>query len=283
MRTIISIESQPYGAKGENRLTVTGGDFDIRADLAPLFTLVIHELMTNAAKYGAFSTAGGQIDISLVGERGGMSLEWLESGGPPVDNTKISAGFGTTLIQQAVPFEMNGQAEQKFTKDGVYAKFWVPGNNATARSVSTEAESAATESVNSSISNEHMSKLVLILEDNYMIARSLAAMLEDLGFPNTEIFSSSESALEFLEAATPNLALLDINLGQGKTSELAALRLVQMDVPTVFITGYGERIRVHHDLVEVPDSHKARFRSRTQHHHLAVNRMRRICHSCLER
>ncbi len=252
VRKIISLESNPFRANDEERMSVTGSDFDIRADVAPLFTLVIHELMTNAAKYGALSKAGGRIAITLSVERDGMALDWNEMGGPPINEARISTGFGTTLIQQAVPFEMDGTAELRFERDGVRARLWVPGNNVTVgHDDAAYIDDTAAVSVQGS-SGSRSNVLVMVLEDNYVIATGLEKTLEKMGFPNTEVFSNADSALEFLETAKPNLALLDVNLGQGSTSEATAFRLMRQGVPTAFITGYGERTQLAKELANVP-------------------------------
>ena len=252
VKKIISLESSPFCSNDHERLTINGSNFDIRADVAPLFTLIIHELMTNAAKYGALSKAHGRITISLSVERDGMALDWQESGGPMVNESEITKGFGTTLIQQAVPFELDGTAELHFAEAGVHARLWVPSSNVTQRhgdaadcNIPAAAATRRTADLRSNI-------LILILEDNYVIASGLTATLEELGFPNTEIFSNAGSALEFLETNRPNLALLDVNLGQGKTSEAVALRLTQLGAPAMFITGYGERAPLPHDLSHMP-------------------------------
>jgi PAS domain S-box-containing protein len=109
----------PYGA-GEGRMIIEGPPVLLQARLVLPLSMVLHELATNASKYGALSVPSGQIAISwrLSGEGRGLELTWLERGGPPVE--RIGArGFGTTLIERVVRFDLDGDADVNFEPDGV--------------------------------------------------------------------------------------------------------------------------------------------------------------------
>ncbi|MEM6546573.1 MAG: HWE histidine kinase domain-containing protein [Pseudomonadota bacterium] len=245
-REITALETAPFAGNTE-RVTVAGEDFSIRADLAPLFALVIHELMTNAVKHGAFSTDVGRIAIDLGRDMEGATLEWTESGGPQVDEP-AAMGFGATLIRQALPHELGGRSTLDFSQHGVRAQLWLPKASlgyATNPAAPSRVEAEPAPSV-------LRNGLVLILEDNFMIATDLAAELEQLGFPNTEIFARPDAAMDFLRSETPALAFLDVNLGQGRTSESVATELVGRAIRTVFVTGYGDQFLMPAPLAGLP-------------------------------
>jgi len=89
------------GLEGSDRMKVQGPDVELGPQAALSFSLVLHELLTNASKYGALSNAEGRIDLSwMVERRDGedyLVSAWRETGGPPVvDPTR--KGFGSRLI-----------------------------------------------------------------------------------------------------------------------------------------------------------------------------------------
>lgn len=244
IRMIIEKELQPYLEHQTKRAIISGPDAYLRADVAPVFSLIIHELVTNAVKYGALSTEAGNLSIfiSITDEK--LILHWSESGGPPVA-PPTSRGFGSTLIEQAVPHELRGKAELKFLAGGVQADLAFP------LSIFNEAASPSTPSNGSVQKPAGMyevhdalkdigNQIALILEDNYIIAQGLAMQLSELGIEDVEICSDVEGALAFLETERPSFAILDVNLGNGNTSEAVALHLQQIDVPFLFVTGYGD-------------------------------------------
>jgi len=90
-------------------------------------SLILHELATNAAKYGALSASGGQVQVSWQLEEDGsrLRLHWVESGGPRV-TTPAKTGFGTELIQSATIYSLGGEVEQNYTEGGLQAEIVIP-------------------------------------------------------------------------------------------------------------------------------------------------------------
>jgi PAS domain S-box-containing protein len=104
----------------EGRMTTEGPPVLLQARLVLPLSMVFHELATNASKYGALSVPFGQVAISwrLLGDGHRLELIWLEGGGPPVEGSG-ARGFGTTLIERVVRFDLDGDAEVNFERDGV--------------------------------------------------------------------------------------------------------------------------------------------------------------------
>lgn len=98
-------ELGPYNDVGERRIIFDGPDVELAADLAVPIGMAIHELTTNAAKYGALTQPGGGIRILWSLEQGEtkriLHLDWIESGGPPVAPPQRK-GFGSTLLQRVL-------------------------------------------------------------------------------------------------------------------------------------------------------------------------------------
>lgn len=238
---IIVLEGEPYFDDDMSRLVINGPDRSVGADAAPLFALVTHELMTNAAKYGALSNSEGRLEIDLREDPNGLTIDWRETGGPTVI-APSQAGFGTSLIQQAIPYEMGGTAEVDFRPEGVRAVIHLPSEVLDqSRGLAPARETPLVlAQQRPDVPTDLLAGQVLVLEDNFMIATGMRSELEELGFDDVETTSNNREALAFLETTRPNLAILDINLGGGKTSAQTALRLQELGVPFIFVTGYGD-------------------------------------------
>lgn len=89
--------------------------------------LILHELATNAVKHGALSAAGGRVKVSWQAEeeRNQLRLSWTESGGPPV-TPPTGLGYGTDLIKNATAYNLGGQVEQTYKRDGLETVITVP-------------------------------------------------------------------------------------------------------------------------------------------------------------
>jgi two-component sensor histidine kinase len=94
--------------------------------------LVVHELATNAAKYGSLSTSRGRLEVSWhVRESDGvprLDLRWLERDGPVVTKPEGS-GFGSRLIERSVRGDLAGEAEFEWTQDGLSCRLSFPLNS----------------------------------------------------------------------------------------------------------------------------------------------------------
>jgi two-component system CheB/CheR fusion protein len=98
-----------YGGKNPDRLSISGEAILLPADVATPFGLVLHELATNAVKYGALSNPTGRVAVTWTLSPGNkrrlIRVEWQETGGPTVQKPG-AGGFGTTLIESAIPGAM---------------------------------------------------------------------------------------------------------------------------------------------------------------------------------
>jgi len=93
--------------------------------------MVLHELVTNAAKYGALSTKHGRVSIRWERQLNGhplcLVLEWQECGGPPVVAPE-KTGFGTSTIRDLIPYEFGGSVDLAFFSTGVQCRLELPAN-----------------------------------------------------------------------------------------------------------------------------------------------------------
>lgn len=121
----------PYTTNPEAVVIGPGASVELGPRTIVALSLVLHELATNAAKYGALSASGGEVRVSWkVGEEPReLRLKWAESGGPPV-NPPSATGYGTELIHSATTYSLGGQVDQDYAAGGLQAEIVIPLENA---------------------------------------------------------------------------------------------------------------------------------------------------------
>jgi two-component sensor histidine kinase len=119
---IAAAAAEPYGP---GRWRIEGPEVSLPPQLALSLSLALHELATNAAKYGALSAAGGEVEVGWSADDGQLWLTWRERGGPPV-TPPTRRGFGTRLIERGLARELGGEVKLEFTPGGVVCEVWAP-------------------------------------------------------------------------------------------------------------------------------------------------------------
>jgi two-component sensor histidine kinase len=117
LREILAHEFTPYGL---SRFHIHGSDVDCPNALAVFLALVVHELTTNAVKYGALSSSDGRIDIAWTDVSGQLTMEWIESGGPET-TVPTREGFGTKLLRSGAR-QFQGTVDCRFERTGLRCK-----------------------------------------------------------------------------------------------------------------------------------------------------------------
>ena len=130
---VLSQEVEPFITSGENRLRVAGPDVRIRPRAAIALGLVLHELATNAVKYGALSSPVGTVAVQFTNDPASpfFSLEWREVDGPAVA-LPDRFGFGQTVITRSLQYSVDGGAELEYPADGVRCKMRIPRDDVVA-------------------------------------------------------------------------------------------------------------------------------------------------------
>ena len=247
LRSLGESEAGAYLGSRAGRVHMGGPDVALDPKAFATLALVVHEMMTNSAKYGALADSAGQVEVAWRLDQGGrLIIEWTESGGPPV-KPPSRRGLGTTLIERSIPFDLNGDAELRFDLLGVRARFVVPANyvqpmRPVAKSV--RADEGKPERAN-------LTGTALVVEDNLIIAMSAEVILHELGARHVETAASVAEALKSIERIKPSFALLDLNLG-GENSIAVGKKLAELKVPFLFATGYGERAPIPAELGFAP-------------------------------
>jgi PAS domain S-box-containing protein len=123
---------EPYPALEDGRIRIVGDDIEIDDRGATPIALVIHELATNAAKYGALALPGGVIDIRTLANDDRLRIEWTETGGAALTGDPERTGFGTKLMELSVVKQLGGRLEREWREQGLRATIEV-GRSAIAR------------------------------------------------------------------------------------------------------------------------------------------------------
>lgn len=227
------------GGADDARITWSGPELTLPAQLALHLALVLHELGTNARKHGALSVATGKVavrwELQTNGERT-LSLDWTESGGPKVI-APSARGFGTTLIEQSLQAH-GGDALMRYSENGASCAIKLPlpvlQALVSTRTPFQSPHLAPAPPVRGGLQGRR----VLIIEDEPLIAMVLTDYLSDVGCEAVGPAQSVAKALAAIQEQSFDAALVDGNLAGQPVGELA-LALTQKGAPFAFVTGYG--------------------------------------------
>ncbi len=254
LQALIDAEAGAFLEKQE-RVRSSGQPILLNPTAYSTMALVIHELVTNSTKYGSLSVPGGEVSINWKrGDKQDLIFTWSEIGGPPVQ-VPTRRGFGTTIIERSIPYDLGGTVTVEYRATGFHAEFCIP-----ARHVSEPKNFAGPAIRFPRSAPGHpqpppaevlKGRNVLVVEDSLIIALDAEDIVSRLGAVTVLTTATVESALDQIDAAKPDVAILDINLGD-RTSFSIADRLLDLNVPFLFATGYGEQ-------AQLPMEHRGRL------------------------
>jgi PAS domain S-box-containing protein len=236
---LVNEELAPYRTSDSARVRASGPDVLLQPATAQTLALVLHELVTNAAKYGALSCVSGQVELIWKMERNGIEFQWQEIGGPRT-SVPSSLGFGTRIVLASIERQLGGRVAFDWRAQGLHCVFSVPHNDkmepaeraGTARRAADK-ENAAAEAPLTISGNR-----VMVVEDEALVAMVVSESLSGLGCTVVGPFSRCEDAMAAIAAGEVDAAILDVNLDGQMVYPLAEL-LAAGGVPFIFVTGYG--------------------------------------------
>ena len=128
LSALVRRELAPYAT--HRNTEIVGPDVTLNPDATQAVSMVLHELTTNAAKYGALSTNDGLVSVRwhrvLNGDADArLRIEWEESGGPAVQ-TPDRSGYGMEVIRDLLPYELEGAVDLAFASEGVRCRIDIP-------------------------------------------------------------------------------------------------------------------------------------------------------------
>lgn len=255
MQALIDAEAAAF-IDDRERIVTQGEAIFLNPNAYSTLALVVHELVTNSNKYGALSVDGGQVVLGWRrNTKGDLVLEWRESGGPVV-KPPTRKGFGATIINRSVPYDLGGTASIEYDPKGVHATFSIPAHHLseprvlpTARSVKYPRPAVGhPQGLPDAVLKGHD---ILLVEDSLIIALDAEDIAQRLGAATVTTAATVHGALDHIENSRPSVALLDINLGDRNSYPIAD-RLAELRVPFLFATGYGEQ-------ANLPQEHRGRL------------------------
>ena len=248
LQDLLAAELSPYRETGA--IVLEGPPVQLDARAFSVMALVLHELATNAAKYGALSSKRGTLRVAWrLTDDQSCEIRWRESGGPTV-RIPTHEGFGSVLLNRSVSFDLGGVSDIDYAPGGLGACVVIPARFITALAKMPE------NVVQIPVATSPFSLLppkvrVLLVEDQLIIALDAEAMLALIGAASVETASSVDEAMAALKRALPDVAVLDIHLGMD-TSWPIAEELDRLKIPFVLASGYGDLASVPGAWTEAP-------------------------------
>jgi light-regulated signal transduction histidine kinase (bacteriophytochrome)/CheY-like chemotaxis protein len=208
-------------------------------------SLAIHELATNAAKFGAFSQPLGRVAVRWqLSADGGVDLSWCELGGPLVV-PPTHVGFGTTLIERALAMETGGRATLHYHRTGLVCDVFLPSSSVLPRSTPETAEPPAEPAgsdepagIDLDPGDTREPYRILVAEDAFLLVSLLQELFDTLGWQMIGPATRLVDALQLARHESFDAALLDVNLDGTLSWEVASV-LKERGIPFVFGTGYS--------------------------------------------
>ena len=244
MQALIDAEAAAFVDERE-RIVTQGEAVFLNPNAYSTMALVVHELVTNSNKYGSLSAEGGRVTMGWHRNASGdLVLEWRESGGPTV-RQPTRKGFGTTIIERSVPYDLGGKANIDYDPTGVRAIFTLPARHLSepeghvpGRAIKYPRPSVGhPQAAPDTMLEGHE---ILLVEDSLIIALDAEDIASRLGAESVTTAATVEAALECIHDRKPTVAMLDINLGDRNSYPIAD-RLLELGIPFLFATGYGEQ------------------------------------------
>ena len=221
---LILDELAPYHSEGQQRVTAVGPSLVLVPEQAQMLAMAIHELATNAAKYGSLSVDTGRVDVSWSTFEGMLSLVWRESLGPRVSPPK-RVGFGTRVIS-SLGAGRRGRTEFDWRVTGLTFTLEMQHQSNAGDGIAVK-----------EASNDAGSRLLLV-EDELVVGMFMQEVLETIGYRPTNPIGRLAEAVAAAKSERFLGAVLDMNLNGEIVYPLAELLTAQR-VPFVFVTGYA--------------------------------------------
>jgi two-component sensor histidine kinase/DNA-binding response OmpR family regulator len=226
LRNIVEDETAPYDAR---RVSAIGPSVILRPEKAQAIALALHELATNAAKYGALSSTVGTVSVRWSYDNDTLSLQWIESNGPPVA-IPARSGFGSKIIHASLDPSRGDAAKLDWRQEGLNCTITLHCGDMNDKHQVRHDDSHR--------STAHDGKHVLVVEDEALVGMLTCDYLEEIGYVPVGPYRNEQDARAALAADTFDIALVDLNLS-GRPVYSLVDALTQKGIPVVFLTGYS--------------------------------------------
>jgi PAS domain S-box-containing protein len=231
---LVAEELAPY--RVGDKVAIHGPDISLQPSTAQGLALALHELATNAAKYGALSSMTGKVNLKWQLQRDGLKLRWEEHDGPPTVAPLVHS-FGLKVIQSSIEQQLGGEVTFEWNPKGLRCDLSIPHGELMRPRIANGTPGGSATSDLAIRSNSERRLRVLLVEDEALVAMMIQDSLLECGFEIVGPISRASDAVVAAAGSHFDAAVLDVNLGDGLVYAVADV-LAERGVPFVFVTGY---------------------------------------------
>lgn len=236
LKELVETQLAHFASVREERISAAGPSVQLSPASAQVLGMVLHELATNASKYGALSNDSGHVDIRWsIADGETFTISWQERGGPMVSPGTAQKGFGSTVIGPMARMGLEAEVETAYLPLGLRWELTCPLQKIMDRAAHRPARQQTPLAAPSGA--ETARPCILVVEDEALIAMELSDMLLKDGFNVLGPVRSVAQALSLLGAERCDAAVLDVNLGD-ETAEPVGVALAAKQIPFVTVSGY---------------------------------------------
>jgi two-component sensor histidine kinase/DNA-binding response OmpR family regulator len=232
---LLGEEMAPYRLDHGERVTLDGPSLLLPPDKAQTVALAVHELATNAAKYGALSGDNGSVEVQWRLHNAQIELIWRETGGPAV-SPPTARGFGTRIIEASINPRKGGSADFDWRPEGLCCTIML--------AYKLDAGGAVDDAQVDLVPTRPRACRVLVVEDEPLVGMLTSELLDQMGYAVVGPVPSLSQALRAANEFDFEGAVLDVNLGGELVFPLADI-LSERQIPFVFLTGYEKDVVVN--------------------------------------
>lgn len=237
LHRLVEEEIEPYQASDVQRIDVSGPAVLFPPATGQSFALALHELVTNAAKYGALSVESGRVKMTWELQPGRLKLSWVESNGPKVIRPN-HCGYGMRVVMAGIEGQLGGVVNFDWNPDGMRCSMSVPYDEEGATTYAPRDASLKDADVSPGAPIAMPDKAVLLVEDEPLISMMLKELLVTFGHSVDGPYNKMSDAMFSAANRDLHAGILDINVGGEKIYALAEV-LAKRKIPFVFVTGYS--------------------------------------------
>jgi two-component sensor histidine kinase/CheY-like chemotaxis protein len=228
IRRLVDEELAPYHGENPGRVTTAGQSLVLLPEQAQLVAMAVHELATNAAKYGSLSVEAGKVDVSWSDADGTLFLNWAESGGPHVV-PPAKLGFGTKIIS-SLGGSRRGRTQFSWHPSGLHFTLELRYGESPHRTNGAAHDAQ--------LVRRNGDSRLLLVEDELVVGLFMQDLLKAIGYRPTDPIGRLSEAISAATNERFEGAILDMNLNGEIVYPLAEL-LTKQRVPFLFVTGYA--------------------------------------------
>ena len=233
---IVDEELAPYRTDGGDRVVAEGPAAMLLPSTAQAVALALHELATNAAKYGALSADSGRLRLTWSIGESALEIEWRETGGPAAAPPS-ALGFGLSIVRSSIEAQFRGGVVYDWRPEGLHCRLSIPRAQIVTPEPEPEVAKAVAKPEVADRPRSLAGKHLLMVEDEFLVGMMAKNILEQLGARVSGPYARLSDGIAAAHGERFDGALLDFNLA-GELAEPLADLLIARGVPFAFVTGY---------------------------------------------